>query len=109
MNRDDIIGPTKRVLDPCCGSRMFWFDRAHPDAVFGDCRRETVTVTDRSRGNDSGVRTLRIEPDVLLDFRALSKRCNTPTRACWRGSHADWMRPHAPFCVPSKTNNPISA
>jgi len=63
--------PTKRVLDPCCGSRMFWFDRTHPDVVFGDCRHETITVTDRSHGNASGVRTLRIEPDVLLDFRAL--------------------------------------
>ncbi len=24
----------KRVLDACCGSRMFWFDRENPDAVF---------------------------------------------------------------------------
>jgi len=61
----------KRVLDPCCGSRMFWFDRQHPDVVFGDQRHETVTVTDRSHGREDGVRTLRIEPDVLLDFRAL--------------------------------------
>lgn len=61
----------KRVLDPCCGSRMFWFDRQHPDVVFGDRRTETITVTDRSHGNDSGTRTLRIEPDVELDFRAL--------------------------------------
>ncbi|RXY86121.1 SAM-dependent methyltransferase, partial [Salmonella sp. 3DZ2-4SM] len=21
-------GSTQAVLDPCCGSRMFWFDRA---------------------------------------------------------------------------------
>lgn len=60
-----------KVLDPCCGSRMFWFDRRHPDVVYGDCRCETITVTDRSRGNASGQRTLHIEPDVLLDFRAL--------------------------------------
>lgn len=50
---------------------MMWFDREHPDVVFGDCRSETLTVTDRSHGNASGTRTLRIEPDVLLDFRAL--------------------------------------
>ncbi len=62
---------TERVLDPCCGSRMMWLDRAHPDVVFGDRRSETITVTDRSHGNASGTRTLRIEPDVLLDFRAL--------------------------------------
>lgn len=24
----------KRVLDPCCGSRMFWFDRQNTDVVF---------------------------------------------------------------------------
>jgi SAM-dependent methyltransferase len=61
----------KRVLDPCCGSRMFWFDRQHNDVVFGDKRSETIIVTDRSHGNEDGTRTLRIEPDVLLDFRAL--------------------------------------
>jgi len=61
----------KRVLDPCCGSRMMWFDRAHPDVVFGDKRSETITVTDRSHGNASGQRVLRVEPDVPLDFRAL--------------------------------------
>jgi SAM-dependent methyltransferase len=48
-----------------------WFNRQHPDAVFGDRRRETITVTDRSHGNQAGQRVLRIEPDVLLDFRAL--------------------------------------
>ena len=59
------------VLDPCCGSRMMWFDRAEPRAVFGDQRAETITVTDNSRGNTSGTRTIVIEPDTLLDFRAL--------------------------------------
>ena len=66
-----MTGAIKRVLDPCCGSRMFWFDHQHPDVVFGDARHETLTLTDRSHGNADGVRTLRIEPDVLLDFRAL--------------------------------------
>lgn len=60
-----------RVLDPCCGGRMMWFDRQHPDVVFGDQRAETLTVTDRSHGNESGTRTLRIDPDVLIDFRDL--------------------------------------
>jgi hypothetical protein len=61
----------KRVLDPCCGGRMMWLDRQNPDVVFGDCRHETITVTDRSHGNVSGTRTLRIEPDTLIDFRSL--------------------------------------
>lgn len=48
-----------------------WFDREHPDVVFGDRRNETLTVTDRSHGKADGTRELRIEPDVLFDFRAL--------------------------------------
>jgi hypothetical protein len=59
------------ILDPCCGGRMMWFDRNNPDVVFGDRRREQLIVTDRSHGNASGTRTLNIDPDVLLDFRAL--------------------------------------
>ena len=48
-----------------------WFDRQHPSVVYGDRRQETVMVTDRSRGNPSGQRTLSIQPDALMDFRAL--------------------------------------
>ena len=50
---------------------MMWFDPKNPDVVFGDRRRESITVTDNSRRNASGTRTIRIEPDTLLDFRAL--------------------------------------
>lgn len=60
-----------RVLDPCCGSRMMWFDRTHPDVVFGDQRNAVLSVTDRSHGNADGRRTLRIEPDTVMDFRRL--------------------------------------
>jgi SAM-dependent methyltransferase len=61
----------KRVLDPCCGSRMMHFDRTNSDVVFGDRRAETIIVTDRSHGRQDGTRKLIIAPDVLLDFRAL--------------------------------------
>lgn len=60
-----------RALDPCCGSRMMWLDKACPGVVFGDQRSEVDTVTDRSHGRQDGTRELRIEPDTLLDFRAL--------------------------------------
>ncbi|WP_238947416.1 class I SAM-dependent methyltransferase [Vandammella animalimorsus] len=48
-----------------------WFDRTDQRVVFGDHRSETITVTDRSHGKANGARTLRIEPDALMDFRAL--------------------------------------
>ncbi|MCM1513316.1 MAG: class I SAM-dependent methyltransferase [Oxalobacter formigenes] len=53
----------KPVLDPCCGSRMFWFDRQNPLALFGDIREETHTLCDG--------RVLEIKPDVQMDFRNL--------------------------------------
>ena len=59
------------ILDPCCGSRMWWFDKQDNRALFGDQRSETLTVTDRSHGRQDGTRTLSVSPDMLMDFRAL--------------------------------------
>lgn len=59
------------ALDPCCGSKMMYFDNQDPRVLFGDIRSETIEVTDNSRGNRSGIRTLTIEPDTLMDFRAM--------------------------------------
>lgn len=59
------------VLDPCCSVRAMWFDKSDQRAIFGDCRTETVTVTDRTRGNADGTRVLEIAPDVQMDFRAM--------------------------------------
>lgn len=54
----------KRILDPCCGSRMFWFDKSNQDVLFGDIRDEQHTLCDG--------RTLQINPDMKLDFRNLN-------------------------------------
>src|SRR3546814_4419013 len=90
----------KRVLDPCSGGRSMWFDRNHPDVVFGDVRSETLTVTDNSRGNPTGQRTLRIEPDVMLDFRDLprSEEHTSELQSLMRISYAV-------FCLQKKKNN----
>lgn len=58
-----------RILDACCGSRMFHFDRENPDVIFADNRRETHELTDRSSAG--GSRTLAIDPDILADFTDL--------------------------------------
>ena len=51
----------KTILDACCGSRMFWFDKNHPDVVYMD-NRELETVPCDGR-------TLNIKPDIVADFR----------------------------------------
>lgn len=53
----------KPILDPCCGSRMFWFDKQDPRAVFTDKRSEKHVLCDG--------RELIIEPDVVMDFTDL--------------------------------------
>lgn len=51
------------ILDPCCGSRMFWFDKANQGVLFGDIRDAEHVLCDG--------RVLKVEPDVLMDFRSL--------------------------------------
>lgn len=64
------IRSQRPVLDPCCGSRAFWFDKNDCRVVFGDQRSEKVVVTDRTH-RDDGTRTLEIAPDSIMDFRRL--------------------------------------
>ena len=51
----------ERVLDACCGSRMFYFDRQNPEVIYADNRELETTLCDG--------RTLLIKPDVKMDFR----------------------------------------
>lgn len=59
----------KPVLDACCGSRMFWFDRNDQRAVFVDKRRESHVLPDVS--SSGGSRELVIDPDIIGDFTSL--------------------------------------
>lgn len=56
----------KLILDACCGSRMFWFDKYNPLALFVDKRSETLTAKDRGK-----TRIIEIKPDVIADFTNL--------------------------------------
>ncbi len=62
-NRKKGRGKVKPILDACCGSRMFWFDRECPGVTFMDCREEEHTLCDG--------RSLKIHPDVVGDFRQM--------------------------------------
>jgi SAM-dependent methyltransferase len=59
----------KSVLDVCCGSRMFWFNRKDDRAVFVDKRQESHSLPDVS--SKGGSRMLEINPDIVADFTAL--------------------------------------
>ena len=35
-----------KILDACCGSKMFWVDREHKETVYMDNRMENTTLCD---------------------------------------------------------------
>ena len=55
------------ILDATCGSRMIWFDKENPDALFMDFRQEHDLEIWKSTKNDS-VRLCDVDPDVIADF-----------------------------------------
>ena len=54
---------SKRIIDVCCGSKMFWFDKENQDVLFIDKRSETLTAKDRDK-----IRVIDIKPDIIADF-----------------------------------------
>lgn len=80
---NDIEMSEKIILDACCGSRMFWFDKKNPNVLFIDNRSETVTAKDRDK-----IRTIEVNPDVIADFTNSKfgqdcwNTCNEEHR-CW--------------------------
>ena len=53
----------KPILDVCCGSRMFYFNKQDENVLFCDKRNETYTL--------DGGRILKVNPDMVVDFRNL--------------------------------------
>ena len=51
------------VLDPCCGTKMFWFDKHDPRVLFGDRRS--------FKGFDPVGRMVEVDPDAVMDFTHL--------------------------------------
>jgi len=55
------------ILDACCGSRMFWFDKQNPIALFMDKRCETHDIDIGTPGT-IGRRPVVVAPDVQASF-----------------------------------------
>ena len=51
----------KNIIDVCCGSKMFWFDKNNENVVFMDNRCFEDILCDG--------RSLSVTPDIIGDFR----------------------------------------
>jgi len=56
----------KTILDVCCGSRMFWFDKSDERVIFCDKRKEYHHLS-----YPSGEFHVDVSPNVLSSFTAL--------------------------------------
>lgn len=52
-----------KILDVCCGGKMFWFDKENPLVEFCDIRNESIELCDG--------RLFNVNPDTICDFRNL--------------------------------------
>lgn len=58
-----MITDGKPILDACCGSRMFWFDKDNPFVEFMDIRDEECTLSDGQ--------LCIVHPNTIGDFTAM--------------------------------------
>lgn len=58
-----------RILDACCGSRMFWFDKENPNVTYMDIRQEYEEL-------ETG-HVVNVNPDIIGDFRDMPFESNT--------------------------------
>ena len=53
----------KQILDVCCGSRMFYYDKQNENTIYGDCREHESILSDG--------RKLVVKPEIIFDFKNL--------------------------------------
>jgi len=60
------VADDKTILDVCCGSKMFWFNKNNPSAIFMD-KRSGIWQTDNREGRKQTI----INPTLLADFEQI--------------------------------------
>ena len=66
----------KLILDVCCGGRMFWFNKKHPNTLYLDKRKMERQMIWKSK-TDSEEAWFEVNPDKIMDFRSLDIPSNS--------------------------------
>lgn len=78
-----------KILDVACGSKMFYFQKEHPNVTFMDIREHYEEL-------DSGHK-INIKPDIIGDFRNIPFKDNSFDLVVFdpphliRAGHNSWM------------------
>lgn len=71
----------KMILDVCCGSKMFWFNKHHKNTIYMDIRDEEYDVYDKH---------IAVHPDVIADFRSIPFEDNRFNLVVFDPPHLRW-------------------
>ena len=67
----------KKILDACCGSRMFYFDKQDERVLFTDIREHEERVVDVGTSGTKGRKPIVVKPDIVSDFRNMNFKDNS--------------------------------
>lgn len=70
-----------KILDVCCGSRMFWFDKNNPHTVYMDIRKEAYDIEGKH---------INVNPDIIGDFRNIPFPDQTFSMVVFDPPHLRW-------------------
>lgn len=76
----------KLILDGCCGSRLFWFDKNNPHTTYMDIRKEKFEIHGKK---------VDVNPDIVADFRDMPFDDNTFYLVVFDPPHLKWAGPNS--------------
>lgn len=71
----------KLILDVCCGSKMFWFDKNNEKTIYMDVRKEKFEIQGKH---------VDVNPDVIGDFRCIPFPDETFSMVVFDPPHLKW-------------------
>lgn len=74
----------KPILDACCGSRMFYYDKNDDRVLFQDIRKVKTTLCDG--------RTFEVNPDIQADFTSMPYPDNSFSMVVFDPPHLVYSR-----------------
>src|SRR5699024_6519800 len=70
-----------KILDACCGSKLFWFDKDNEYTTYMDKRRETFDIHGKH---------VDVQPDIVADFRTMAFETDSYDLVVFDPPHPKW-------------------
>lgn len=74
------------VLDVCCGSKMFYFDKENKHTIYMDIRREKFDIHGKH---------VNVNPDIIADFRSIPFDDERFNLVIFDPPHLKWAGPNS--------------